>query len=142
MCILLSLNFFLLLRMFCLLELKFFVVMVVVNTRVINFVSLFQTRRILQQKYCPHTFEQNDVVERKHRHVVEMTLSMLSKSSIPFWYFHFSISIFLINRLPTSSLGNKIPFEVLFSKPSDYTFLRVFGCACYLLLCPYSSHKL
>lgn len=107
-------------------------------------ITLFDTRGISHQKFFPHTPEQNGVAERKHRHIVEMAISLISKSFIPlrYWYHAFACAVFLINRLPSRSLGNRSPFEVLIHKPPDYTHLRVFGCACYPLLHPYVSHKL
>jgi hypothetical protein len=33
---------------------------------------------------CPHTHQQNSVVERKHRHIVEIGLALLSHASIKF----------------------------------------------------------
>jgi hypothetical protein len=32
---------------------------------------------------CPHTHQQNGVAEHKHRHIVEVCLSLLSKASMP-----------------------------------------------------------
>ncbi|KAL5754061.1 hypothetical protein ACOSP7_022281 [Xanthoceras sorbifolium] len=32
---------------------------------------------------CPYTHEQNGIVERKHRHLVETGLSMLAHASMP-----------------------------------------------------------
>ena len=39
---------------------------------------------------CPYTTQQNGVVERKHRHVVETTVTMLSQASMPSSYWSFA----------------------------------------------------
>jgi len=39
----------------------------------------------------------------------------------------------LINRLPISSLKFEIPYHALFQKLLDYSFLKTFGCSCFLL---------
>ncbi|GMJ02624.1 hypothetical protein HRI_003931600 [Hibiscus trionum] len=33
---------------------------------------------------CPHTSQQNGVVERKHRHIIELALTLLAQSGVPF----------------------------------------------------------
>ena len=38
---------------------------------------------ILQQVLCPGTPEQNGVAERKHRHIIEMGLTMLFHAKLP-----------------------------------------------------------
>jgi hypothetical protein len=43
--------------------------------------------------------------------------------------------------MPTPVLQNQSPFEKLFHTTPDYTFLKIFGCACYPNLRPYNSHK-
>ena len=50
--------------------------------------------------------------------------------------------VYLINRLPYTSIQDKVPFLKPFHKIPDYSFLRIFGCACFPLLRPYNSHKL
>jgi hypothetical protein len=99
---------------------------------------------IFHQFSCPHTPQQNRVAERKHRHIIETALTLISQSSLPlsYWPYAFASSIFLINRLPTVSLHLKSPWEVLFHTPPDYSFFKVFGCSCYPLLTPYNKHKL
>ena len=47
----------------------------------------------------------------------------------------------IINRIPPSLLQSLSPFESLFSKKSDYSTFRVFGCVCHPFLRPYNRHK-
>jgi Reverse transcriptase (RNA-dependent DNA polymerase) len=54
----------------------------------------------------------------------------------------FESVVFVINRLPTSSLESASPYQVLFSKSPDYAFLKVLGCSCYPYTRPYAAHKL
>lgn len=94
---------------------------------------------------CPHTSQQNGIVERKHRQIVEMGLTLLAHASIPihFWDHSFTTAVHLINKLPTSALPNFIsPHYVLFNSIHDYNSLRIFGCACFPLLHPFNQHKL
>lgn len=83
------------------------------------------------------------MVERKHRHIVDLGLTLISHASLPlkFWDHAFLTAVYLINRLPTMSLNQNIPYAILFNQLPDYKFLRVFGCECFPLLRPYSSHK-
>jgi hypothetical protein len=92
---------------------------------------------------CPHTHHQNGSVERKHRHIVDTGLSLLSHSHVPFkfWDDTFDTATFLINRLPSSINKDKSPFEILFGHSPDYKFLRTFGCECFPYLRPYNKHK-
>jgi hypothetical protein len=70
------------------------------NNEFRNFCS---TSGIVHQFTCPHTSQQNGVAERKHRHIVDMALTLISQSSLPFqyWSYAFSTAVFLINRLPS-----------------------------------------
>lgn len=51
----------------------------------------------------PHTPEHNRISERKHRHVVETGMTLLSQATVlkTYWPYAFATAIFLINRLPT-----------------------------------------
>jgi transposase InsO family protein len=98
---------------------------------------------IIHQFTCPHTSQQNGVAERKHRHIVDMALTLISHSSLPFqyWTYAFSTAIFLIHRLPSLSRGSISPWETLFGKSPNFSLFKSFGCACFPLLRPYSKHK-
>ena len=93
---------------------------------------------------CPHTHHQNGVVERKHRHIIDLGLTLLHHASLPLqlWDYAFTTFVYLINRLPIASLKFATPFVTLFKKEPDYHFLKNFGCACFPLLRPYHTHKL
>lgn len=107
--------------------------------------KLFLQQKGIQFKYnCPYTHHQNDVVERKYRYIVEIGLTLLAKSHLPFsfWWEAFYTATYLINRMPTPTLGNVSPFQKLYNQIPNYQFLRVFSCSCFLLLKPYNQHKL
>jgi histone deacetylase 1/2 len=93
---------------------------------------------------CPHTHHQNGLVERKHRHLVETGLTLLSQANIPlkYWDHAFITAAFLINRMPTPILQNKSPYFTLLNKQPDYKALKIFGCACFPFLRPYHTTKL
>jgi len=75
---------------------------------------------------------------------MEMGLSLLAQSHLSslFWVDAFVTSVFIINRLPSSVLGDVSPFFQLYNKGSDYSLLHSFWCSCFPLLHPYSTHKL
>lgn len=93
---------------------------------------------------CPHTSEQNGVVERRHRHIVEMELTLLAKASMPlkYWSDAFSHMVHLINRFPTPVLQHLSPYEKLYKGQSDYARLKVFGNVCFPHLRSFQQHKL
>ncbi|KAD4586330.1 hypothetical protein E3N88_23931 [Mikania micrantha] len=57
--------------------------------------SFFSSLGIIHRLSCPHTSEQNRFVERRHRHVVETGLTLLSQSQVPqrFWHFAFDTAV-------------------------------------------------
>lgn len=52
------------------------------------------------------------------------------------------MAIYLLNRLPHSSLKFEVPYHKLYNIPPDYTQLKPFGCCCFPWLRPYTSNKL
>ncbi|KAK9079893.1 hypothetical protein SSX86_001566 [Deinandra increscens subsp. villosa] len=106
--------------------------------------SFFLNLGIRHRLSCPHTSEQNDTVERRHRHVVETGLTLLAQSHVPrrFWHFAFDTAVYLINRMPMRSTSSISPFQHIFNRPPDYTFLRVFGSQCSPHLRPYNQNKM
>jgi hypothetical protein len=108
------------------------------------FKQFLSQHEIFHRLTCPHTSQQNGIAERKHRHIMEMGLTLLAQSGLSpkYWVDSFLTAIFLINRLPSPILKNESPFSKLFKKSLDCTNLKAFGCLCYHLLRPYANHKL
>ncbi|KAD7477841.1 hypothetical protein E3N88_00977 [Mikania micrantha] len=106
--------------------------------------SYFSSLGVIHRLSCPNTSEQNGFVERRHRHVVKTGLALLDQSNVPkkFWHFAFDTAVYLINRMPLRTSSKISPFEHIFKRTPDFSFLRVFGCQCYPHLRSYNSHKM
>jgi hypothetical protein len=109
-----------------------------------QFKHFLNSNGILHRISCPHTPQQNGLAERKHRHIVDTGLALLTQSylTLTYWVDAFNTAVYLINRLPTTVLKNHSPYFKLLHKQPNYSLLKIFGCACYPLLKPYNSHKL
>lgn len=83
-----------------------------------NLKTLLEQSGIQHQISCPHTPQQNGVVERKYRHVVETGLTLLFQSNEPmkYWVDAFLTATFLMNRMPSSVHYMDTPFENFFIK--------------------------
>ncbi|KAA0025466.1 Retrovirus-related Pol polyprotein from transposon TNT 1-94 [Cucumis melo var. makuwa] len=106
--------------------------------------SFLSQQGTLVQRSCPHTSQQNGRAERKHRHILDSVRALLLSASCPekFWGEAALTSVYTINRLPSSVLQNISPFERLYGTPPNYSNLKVFGCACFVLLQPHEHTKL
>jgi hypothetical protein len=93
---------------------------------------------------CPQANQHNGSVERKHRHIVEVGLSLLAQAHmhLKYWDEAFLATTFLINRTPSKVINYTTPLECLFHVKPNYSSLRIFGCSCWPHLRPFNSHKL
>lgn len=75
---------------------------------------IFQSYGIIHRITCPYSHQQNGSVERRHRHIVETSLSSLFHASMPqqYWVKAFHTATFLINRMPTPLLNHNLPMNV------------------------------
>ena len=51
-------------------------------------------------------------------------------------------TVYTINRFPVSTIQHQSPYERLHGIAPAYSLLKVFGCACFVLLQPYEHSKL
>jgi hypothetical protein len=77
-----------------------------------SFNSFMASHGIIYQSSCPHTLQQNGVAERKHHHLVDTARTLLINAHAPFRFWGDAILAicYLINRMPSSVLGNEIPY--------------------------------
>eukprot|EP00253_Pinus_taeda_P004299 PITA_04299 len=91
------------------------------------------THGIKRQFTTPYTPQQNSVVERRNRTVVEMARSMLQHKNIPnkFWAEAVFTAVYLLNRSPTQAVKGKTPEEVWSGRKPKISHLKVFGSIAY-----------
>ena len=81
-----------------------------------------------------HTPQQNGVAERMNRTLLEKVRCLLSNAGLgkEFWAEAVTYACHLVNRLPSTAIDGKTPFEKWFGKPApDYDSLHVFGSTAY-----------
>ncbi|GJW34871.1 retrovirus-related pol polyprotein from transposon TNT 1-94 [Tanacetum coccineum] len=84
---------------------------------------------IFHQKTVPRTPQQNDVVERRNRTLVEAARTMLIFSKAPMFLWAEVVATACYTRC---FYGQKhTPYELVHDKKPDLTFFRVFGALCY-----------
>ncbi|GJW30777.1 retrovirus-related pol polyprotein from transposon TNT 1-94 [Tanacetum coccineum] len=93
----------------------------------------YESVGIFHQKSVPRTPQQNDVVERRNRTLVEAARTMLifSKALMFLWAEVVATACYTQNRSLIHTRHNKTPYELVHDKKHDLTFLRVFGALCY-----------
>ncbi|KAJ9561853.1 LOW QUALITY PROTEIN: hypothetical protein OSB04_007013 [Centaurea solstitialis] len=96
-------------------------------------VNFYGEKGILLETTCPHTPQQNGVVERKHRHLLETARALRFEANLPkvFWGECVLTAAYIINRLPSKVIRNKTPYEIIFQQRPDYEHMKVFGCLAY-----------
>ncbi|GJU92695.1 retrovirus-related pol polyprotein from transposon TNT 1-94 [Tanacetum coccineum] len=88
---------------------------------------------IFHQKFVPRTPQQNGVVERRNRTLVEAarTMMIFSKAPMFLWAEAIATACYTQNRSLIHTRHNKTPYELVHDKKPDLTFFRVFGALCY-----------
>ncbi|GJT28595.1 retrovirus-related pol polyprotein from transposon TNT 1-94 [Tanacetum coccineum] len=88
---------------------------------------------IFHQKTVPRSPQQNGVVKRRNRTLVEAARTMLifSKAPMFLWAEVVATACYTQNCSLIHTRHDKTPYELVHNKKPDLTFFRVFGALCY-----------
>ncbi|KAD6118823.1 hypothetical protein E3N88_10094 [Mikania micrantha] len=97
--------------------------------------EFYMSKGIQRQYSIPRTPEQNGVVERKNRTLIEAARTMLADSGLPliFWAEAVNTACYVQNRVLVNQRWLKTPYEILHNLTPLISFFRAFGCPCYIL---------
>ncbi|KAL8088633.1 hypothetical protein AgCh_038420 [Apium graveolens] len=89
---------------------------------------------IKQEFSAPGTPQQNGVVERKNRTLIEAARTMLEEAKLPtyFWAEAVQTACFTQNATLINKHG-KTPYEMVKKKKPNLKYFHVFGCKCFVL---------
>ncbi|GJS74497.1 retrovirus-related pol polyprotein from transposon TNT 1-94 [Tanacetum coccineum] len=98
-----------------------------------NLTDFYESVGITHEKTVLRTPQQNGVVERRNRTLVEAARTMLifSKAPLFLWAEAVATACYTQNRSLIHTLHNKTPYELVHDKKPDLSFLRIFGALCY-----------
>ena len=98
-----------------------------------DFQDFVQLKGIRHELTAPYTPEQNSVVERDNRTVVESVRSMLHHYSmpLPFWGEAINTAVYILNRVSSMTLHGDTPYTKWYGIKPDVSHFRVFGGLCY-----------
>jgi hypothetical protein len=84
----------------------------------------------------PYTPQQNSVVERKNRTLLDLARTMLDEYKTPdrFWVEAINIACYSINRLYLHRILKKTSYELLTGKKPNISYFRVFGSKCFIII--------
>ncbi|GJR62374.1 retrovirus-related pol polyprotein from transposon TNT 1-94 [Tanacetum coccineum] len=95
--------------------------------------GFYESVGITHQKSIPRSPQQNGVVERRNRTLVEAARTMLvfSKALMFLWAESVATACYTQNRSLIHTRHNKTPYELVHDRNLDLKFLRVFSTLCY-----------
>ncbi|GJR65340.1 retrovirus-related pol polyprotein from transposon TNT 1-94 [Tanacetum coccineum] len=96
--------------------------------------AYFKEEGIEHQTSTPRTPEQNDIVKRRNRTLVEAARMMLSASKLPlsFWAEAVATACYTQNRSIIISTHGKTAYHLINDRKPSIKHLHIFGCICYI----------
>ncbi|GJW33179.1 retrovirus-related pol polyprotein from transposon TNT 1-94 [Tanacetum coccineum] len=96
--------------------------------------AFFKEEGIEHQPSTPRTPEQNGVVERRNRTLIEAARTILSASKLPlfFWAEAIATACYNQNRSIIIPTHEKMAYHIINDRKPSIKHLHIFGCTCYL----------
>ncbi|CAL2228451.1 unnamed protein product [Prunus armeniaca] len=100
-----------------------------------QFLKFCEEMGIKHEFSAPITPQQNGVVERKNRVLVEMARVMLNSKSLAkhFWAEGVNTACYISNRVFVRYGTKQTAYEIWKGKKPNVSYFRVFGSTCYIL---------
>ncbi|GJX61158.1 retrovirus-related pol polyprotein from transposon TNT 1-94 [Tanacetum coccineum] len=96
-------------------------------------IEYYEKVGISHETSVAHSPQQNGVVERRNRTLIEAARTMLiyAKAPLFLWAEAVATACYTQNRSMIRRRHGKTPYELLHDKPPDLSYLHVFGALCY-----------
>jgi len=100
-----------------------------------RFDKLCEKHGIEHNFFAPRTPQQNGVVERKNRSLEDLARTLLNAIDLPkyFWADAVSTTCYVLNKILIRTILKKIPYELFKGRKPNISYLKVFGCKCFIL---------
>lgn len=110
----------------------------------LEFNSFCDINGIKRHLTAPYSPQQNGIVERRNRTLMDMTRSIMKAMHVPnyLWGEAVKHSTNPINRVYTRVLGDTTPYEKLYKRKPNLENVRIFGCLVYAKVEPVNMKKL
>nr|GFA69477.1 retrovirus-related Pol polyprotein from transposon TNT 1-94 [Tanacetum cinerariifolium] len=97
--------------------------------------AYFAAEGILHQTFVARTPEQNGIVERQNRTLIEAARTMLSAAKVPlfFWAKAIATACFTQNRSLVIPRHEKTPYHIINDRKPSVKFFHIFGSICYIV---------
>jgi transposase InsO family protein len=109
-----------------------------------EFANFYKDVGIKRELTTPYNPQQNDVVERKNRTIMEAVKTMIHDQDLHMclWAEAAMAVVYVQNRLFHSALGLKTPEEMFTGKKPEISHLKIFGCPVFIHILKEKRNKL